>query len=81
MKECSALCVLREESCEEKGCRMWIDYPDEYNCSLVSVAKNGNMTLEQVGERLGISFVRVKQLEDQAKKKLSRICNKTNFFD
>lgn len=61
--------------------RSWIDSPEDNNCVYEAIRKNGAMTLEEVAKRLGISFVRVKQLEDQAKKKLSRICNKTNFFE
>ena len=35
------------------------------------------MTLRQIGERLGVSFVRVKQIEDELLKKLA----KTKFID
>jgi DNA-directed RNA polymerase specialized sigma subunit len=35
------------------------------------------MTLRQVSDRIGVSFVRVKQIEDEIKKKLA----KTNFID
>jgi DNA-directed RNA polymerase sigma subunit (sigma70/sigma32) len=51
---------------------MWIDYEDEMNCSLISIYQNGPMTLRQVGERLGISFARVKQIEESALIKLKR---------
>ena len=61
--------------------RSWIDSPEDNNCIYEAIRKNGAMTLEEVGRRLGISFVRVKQLEAQAMKKLSRICNKRNFFE
>jgi len=61
--------------------RTWIDSPEDDNCIYEAIRKNGAMTLEEVGKRLGISFVRVKQLETQAMKKLSRICNKRNFFE
>ena len=61
--------------------RSWIDSPEDNNCIYEAIRKNGAMTLEEVGKRLGISFVRVKQLEAQAMKKLSRICNKRNFFE
>jgi DNA-directed RNA polymerase sigma subunit (sigma70/sigma32) len=58
--------------CENKECRLWIDYKEEYNCSLISIYEHGSMTLRQVAERLGISFARVKQLESRALEKLKK---------
>jgi DNA-directed RNA polymerase specialized sigma subunit len=40
---------------------------------LIAVEKHGSMTLREVSERLGISFVRVKQIQDKAVKKLSNL--------
>ena len=58
--------------CPHKECRLWIDYPDEHNCSLVSIYENDSLTLREVGERLGISFARVKQIEQKALEKIRR---------
>ncbi len=52
--------------------RNWIDYPEDENCIYVAIEKHGAMTLEQVAKRLGISLVRVSQIEKQAIKKLSK---------
>jgi DNA-directed RNA polymerase sigma subunit (sigma70/sigma32) len=38
----------------------------------VSIYENGNMTLRQIGERLGISFARVKQIETEALRKIRK---------
>tara|TARA_A100001388_G_C28435528_1_gene341662 strand:- start:225 stop:464 length:240 start_codon:yes stop_codon:yes gene_type:complete len=73
MKPCLAKCQELDVSCPVKDCRNWIDYPDEYNCILETVDCNGNMTLRQVAERLGISFVRVKQIEDKSLKKIGHL--------
>ena len=70
---CSRLCIKLKASCPNKECRLWIDYPEENNCSLVSINKNDNMTLRQIGERLGISFARVKQIETKALRKLKSL--------
>tara|TARA_B100001059_G_C17797879_1_gene564230 strand:- start:319 stop:489 length:171 start_codon:yes stop_codon:yes gene_type:complete len=51
---------------------MWIDYPDEKNCTLISVNENDSMTLREIGERIGISFARVKQIEQKALSKIKR---------
>tara|TARA_Y100000034_G_C6735449_1_gene326101 strand:+ start:472 stop:627 length:156 start_codon:yes stop_codon:yes gene_type:complete len=41
------------------------------NCALIAVEKNGAMTLREIADRLEISFVRVKQIQDKALLKLS----------
>ena len=70
LRECSRKCIELETECPCTECRLWIDYPDEKNCSLISINENDSMTLREVGERLGISFARVKQIKQKA---LSRI--------
>ena len=72
LRRCARICRAMEMECTEKECRMWIECPEEYNCTLVSVYENGNMTLREVGKRLGISFARVKQIEQKALVKLRR---------
>ncbi len=52
--------------------RCWIDYPEDDNCVYVAIEKHGAMTLDEVSKRLGISLVRVSQIEKQALKKLSK---------
>ena len=72
MKKCSRQCINSGTNCKEIECRMWIDFKEDHNCSLISIEKHGPMTLMQVGERLNLSFVRVKQIEDGLVKKLSK---------
>tara|TARA_Y100001938_G_C8028592_1_gene399379 strand:- start:457 stop:705 length:249 start_codon:yes stop_codon:yes gene_type:complete len=63
--------VLKDnKACENCDCRKWIDFPEDNNCCLISVKKHGRLTLQQVGKRLGVSYVRIKQIEDKAKEKL-----------
>ena len=73
MKKCAQECQLKKRCCKEEECRYWIEYKEDFNCSLISIHNNGNMTLREVGDRLQISFVRVKQIEDKAIKKLMKI--------
>jgi DNA-directed RNA polymerase specialized sigma subunit len=47
-----------------------MEYEDDFNCAVIAVKKNGRMTLREIGERLSISFVRVKQIQDRALQKL-----------
>ena len=73
MKKCLSTCKQMNVSCPINECRYWIDYPSEFNCTFESVSANGYMTLRECAERLGISFVRVKQIEDKALKKISHL--------
>lgn len=67
-------------ACKQEDCRKWIKYPKDLNCILEAIEKNNGapLTLRETAERLGISFVRVKQIEAKAitklqKKKLERL--------
>ena len=57
--ECLNMCKAFEVSC-----------PNKLNCVLCSVEVNGSLTLRECAERLGISYVRVKQIEDESLKKM-----------
>ena len=72
LRACSRICMDTKKECPDKEFRMWIDFPDEYNCCLISVHENGCMTLREIGERLHISFARVKQIESDALKKIRK---------
>ena len=80
LRPCARKCIELNLGCPNTECRLWIDYPCENNCTLVSVYENGNMTLRQVGERIGISFARVKQLEQRALIKMRRIATKWQIY-
>jgi hypothetical protein len=56
--------------CLEDKCRCWIDYPEDDNCINVAIEKHGAMTLEQIAKRIGVSLVRISQIEKQALNKL-----------
>ena len=62
----------RNKKCSEENCRCWIDYPEDENCIYVSIEKMGPMTLSEISKRLGISLVRVSQIEKKALNKLSK---------
>ena len=77
MKKCCNCCVAKDYVCPVKDCRHWINYKEDLNCSLIAVEKHGPMTLREVADRLGISFVRVKQIESQA---LLKLIDRKSFF-
>tara|TARA_Y100000296_G_C5032626_1_gene185645 strand:- start:350 stop:586 length:237 start_codon:yes stop_codon:yes gene_type:complete len=70
MRECAKSLMEYDVSCPCKECRLWIDYKEDSNCTLIAVQKQKTMTLREVSDRLGISFVRVKQIQDVAFKKM-----------
>ena len=70
MKKCLETCRKHEISCPVQGCRHWIDFEQDLNCCLESINKNDSMTLREVADRLGISYVRVKQIQDLALSKI-----------
>jgi hypothetical protein len=72
MKLCLKECLINNKNCVDKECRQWIDYEEDLNCSLIAIEKNGSMTLNEVGKRLKISYVRVKQIETEAINKLQK---------
>lgn len=70
MRECCECCIKNRVSCPVKDCDYWIDHKQDLNCCFIAVERNGPMTLREVGDRLNISFVRVKQIQDSALKKI-----------
>ena len=71
MRKCLQTCKDLKVACPIEECRHWINYPQDNNCVIEAVAKNGSMTLRECAARLDISFVRVKQIETKALKKIS----------
>ncbi len=70
--KCFKQCQTENQACNQTECRLWINYEDDLNCTIVAVNKHpdSKMTLREVADRLGISFVRVKQIEEKALNKL-----------
>ncbi len=72
LPNCAKECIASGNQCDQDSCRMWVEYEQDQNCSLVSIYQNGPMTLEEIAKRMKVSFVRVSQIEKQALKKLSK---------
>ena len=73
--KCFEICEKMKKKCDKTGCRQWIDYEADLNCTLIAVSNNDEkkMTLREVGKRLGISYVRVKQIEDKVLQKMEKL--------
>lgn len=70
--QCKTTCLRTGISCEQRECRNYIEYPEDLNCTLIAVDKHGEMTLDEVSKRLGLTLVRIKQIEDKALLKLNK---------
>ena len=70
--ECSRKCIELGVSCPVKDCREWIDFEEDANCTSIAIAKHGNMTLREIADRLHVSFVRIKQIEDKTLEKIQK---------
>ena len=53
-----------------------MDYERDLNCSIYAAQTHGPMTLDEVSKRMGMSLVRVKQIEQSALVKLKKRNNK-----
>jgi len=79
MRRCLQTCKELDVACPVAECRHWVMYPEDNNCTFEAINKNGNMTLREAAKRLHISFVRVKQIEDAALKKISHLLEKESI--
>jgi hypothetical protein len=70
--KCLSECRKSETACQSKECRHWIKYENDLNCSINSAELHGPMTLDEISKRLGMSLVRVKQIEKAALIKLKK---------
>ena len=39
MKACKVATILKNEGCKQCDCRLWIDFEEDLNCTLISVDK------------------------------------------
>lgn len=73
MKNCLETCKKLNVACPIEECRYWISYKQEHNCTFEAIERNGALTLREAADRLGVSFVRVKQIQDSALKKIGHL--------
>ncbi len=73
MMKCLETCEKLKVSCPIKECRYWINFEEDRNCTFQSIRGNNSMTLREIADRLGISYVRVKQIQDKTLKKIGHL--------
>ncbi len=72
MKQCMEKCLLSKTNCNNRECRLFIEYPEDFNCTLIAIKKHGPMSLEEIGKRHRVSTVRIKQIVDATLLKLKK---------
>ena len=80
LPNCTKKCMQLNIECPVEDCRMWIDYPEENNCCLISIEEKGkSLTLYEVADRMDMNYLTVRQIEKKAIEKVKRIMtNKLN---
>ena len=78
MRDCVKECYAKKSPCQNRECRMHMEYEEDLNCTIIAVKKHGPMTLEEVGKRHQISTVRAKQIIDGVLLKLKKTFIKEN---
>ena len=74
MRDCAKKCFFYKKSCENTKCRLFIEYEEDLNCTMVAVNNHPDnyMTLEQIAKRHNVSVVRIKQIIDATLKKIKK---------
>ena len=78
MRNCIKECHINKRLCQNKECRMHLEYEEDLNCTFIAIKKHGPMTLEEVGKRHHISTVRAKQIIDATLLKLKKTLKREN---
>jgi DNA-binding CsgD family transcriptional regulator len=67
--KCFESCALNNVNCENAVCRHFIHNEKSLNCVIVA-AKEGPMTLQQIGDIFGVTRMRICQLEKRIIEKI-----------
>ena len=73
MKKCSQKCKELDTECPNTDCRYWVEHQASLNCCFIAIEQNGEMDLRTVGDIMGVSFVRIKQIQDKAVSKVNKV--------
>ncbi len=68
--KCKEEAKKRGQPCRFSRCRYWLDYAEDLNCSLIAIEKHGEMSLNQIAQRIGVTIPMVFHTERNAMRKL-----------
>jgi hypothetical protein len=72
MRKCSQKCIELQTECPNTDCRYWVEHQESLNCTFIAIEQKGEMDLRTIGDIMGVSFVRIKQLQDKAMVKINK---------
>jgi|TARA_R110000824_G_C14924477_1_gene648053 hypothetical protein len=72
--------IEKAAACKRQDCNYWINFPEDLNCTIHCANRNGALTLKEVAKRLGLSHVRIKQIQDKALKKINKKMQKEDNY-
>ena len=78
MRKCIKEVYTTQTCCQNRDCRLHIEFEQDLNCTMIAVKKHGSMTLEEIGIRHQVSTVRIKQIVDATLQKLKKTLLKEN---
>ena len=77
--ECFKYNKKNDKKCKKNNCHYWINHKESNNCTIVGAQKENYWTLERIGNLLGVTRMRVCQIEKKAinkiKQKISTLSN------
>lgn len=73
MKKCSLKCIELKTECPNTDCRYYVEHQNSLNCTFIAIEQNGEMDLRTIGDIMGVSFVRIKQIQDKAVQKVNKV--------
>ena len=59
-----------KRECANKTCKMWLNASEHQNCTIIA-AKRGPLSLQQIGDILGVTRMRICQIEKKVIEKLA----------
>ena len=70
--KCFEMHESKKINCENKKCRQWINCKSHNNCTIIA-SKSGPMSLQEIGDIMGVTRMRICQMEKRIIQKISDI--------
>jgi hypothetical protein len=66
--KCFEKCEKENSSCDDRKCKYWIEHG---KCCTILAAKEGPMTLQEIGDIFGVTRMRICQIEKKIMRKIA----------